>query len=366
MRAANSGTWSSRVEQIGDELMIRRRAGTFSFWVFQAILLIVLGSGSVELLRQVFQRPSFTRIVLTVPVLTAWLANANGLAWVVFGSSYLRIGPAGVEFQTFALILLQRRRVPLGEIHDLVLESNGYHYGLRVGSLGKPFRFDLGKNMAEALYLDELCQAHLARLLPDAVAYSSAFPPSDCEIRRQPDDFGVSFDRKTRASELAMGAVWAVQMLWIIRIYHLFAQEFQGLSWFIPLVMGPYWLGGFFATLALVRRFTIERWTLGAVEITSRFTVFGFGPSRQISTGDVERVELREQEPLFKGLLRRSVWNEAGDGHFSLVFRGRDGDTLLTAGALTEGEACWMGHHVSVLLKVPCDEAAPHAQLIGA
>jgi len=132
------------------------------------------------------------------------------LRWFL-GTERLRVGPDCLDYQSRALIPLQERHVPLGEI-------KGIDYSLKIETLGKPVRFGQFIEPRERRWLADLLQRHLQALMPDRVitlqpdlgavtkltvpievlgpAGATPEPPSDCAIRLYTDRDRIEFVRR--------------------------------------------------------------------------------------------------------------------------------------------------------------------------
>jgi hypothetical protein len=141
------------------------------------------------------------------------------LRWFL-GTERLRVGPDCLDYQSRALIPLQERHVPLGEI-------KGIDYSLKIETLGKPVRFGQFIEPRERRWLADLLQRHLQALMPDRVitlqpdlgavtkltvpievlgpAGATPEPPSDCAIRLYTDRDRIEFVRRRAFSLVSYG-----------------------------------------------------------------------------------------------------------------------------------------------------------------
>ena len=168
------------------------------------------------------------------------------LRWFL-GTERLRIGLDGLDYQSRALIPLQERHVPLGEI-------KGIDYSLKIETLGKPVRFWFWRDIEprERRWLADLLQRHLQALMPDRVitlrpdlgavtkltvpievlgpAGATPEPPSDCAIRLYTDWDRVEFVRRRAFSLVSYGftSLYLILYYGISSIYYILGIAFLG------------------------------------------------------------------------------------------------------------------------------------------
>ena len=104
---------SVHVEQVGDELVLRWRANAGSF-----ALLLLFTAICVFLIVNATRQPTRVDTLFRIFLLGFFIPGICGeLRWFL-GTERLRIGPDGLDYQSRALIPLQERHVPLGEIKE--------------------------------------------------------------------------------------------------------------------------------------------------------------------------------------------------------------------------------------------------------
>src|SRR5271166_4518071 len=209
------------VEQVGDELVLRSRAQLFTaagwlalFLLLQALLLLT--ALWVAPFAHARRAPTLGDILYNIFVIAMFIPVACVVLWWFLGTERLRIGPDGLDYQSRALIPLQERHVPLGEI-------KGIDYSLKIETLGKPVRFGQFIEPRERRWLADLLQRHLQALMPDQVitlrppdlgavtievlgpAGATPEPPSDCAIRLYTDGNRVEFVRRTAFGLVSYG-----------------------------------------------------------------------------------------------------------------------------------------------------------------
>ena len=379
------------VEQVGDELVLRWRAkwyaaaGWFAFFLF----FLLLTAFWVFVIAHATRAPTLEDL-FWIFLIGMNIPRACYSLWWFLGTERLRIGLDGLDYQSRALIPLQERHVPLGEI-------KGIDYSLKIETLGKPVRFWFWRDIEprERRWLADLLQRHLQALMPDRVitlrpdleavtkltvpievlgpAGATPEPPSDCAICLSTDGDRVEFVRRRAFSLLSYGftSLYLILYYGISSIDYIPGIAFLGWcmfglfglllehkhSWFLLLFLGSLSVIGLCAFLAfcvpLTIPFWVERWAMIPGEITARFSIFfGLGRPQRIEAKSVDRVELRKNARIRKWLLfPRSHQEQQGDAPYSLGLVGREGQDLLIIDALTEGEARWMGGQMCELLK---------------
>jgi len=371
------------VEQVGDELVLRWRAKWFAAPGWFAVLLLFTAF-FVFVIAHATRAPMLGDILYNIFVIAMCIPGASyPLRWFL-GTERLRIGPDGLDYQSRALIPLQERHVPLGEI-------KGIDYRLKIETLGKPVRFWQDIEPRERRWLADLLQRHLQALMPDRVitlrppdlgagtievlgpAGATPEPPSDCAIRLYTDWDRVEFVRRRAFSFVSYGFTslylilsygissicytLGILLLGWYGMFSLFGLLLEPkLSWFLLHFLSSLLVIGLFASLALgyfvllTIPFWVERWAMRPGEITARFSIFpGLGRPQRIEAKSVDRVELRKNAGIRKWLA--SHQEQQGDAPYSLGLVGREGQDLLIIDALTEGEARWMGGQMCELLK---------------
>jgi len=383
------------VEQVGDELVLRWRAkwfaaaGSFAFLLlFTAFCVFVIAHAT--------RAPTLGDILFWIFLIGMNIPGACYSLWRFLGTERLRIGLDGLDYQSRALIPLQERHVPLGEI-------KGIDYSLKIETLGKPVRFWFWQDIEprERRWLADLLQKHLQALMPDRVitlrpdleavtkltvpievlgpAGATPEPPSDCAIRLYTDWDRVEFVRRRAFSLLSYGftSLYLILYYGINSIGNILGILLLGWcmfglfglllehkhSWFLLLFLGSLSVIGFFwilrgYCLLLTIPFWVERWAMIPGEITAWFSIFlGLGRPQRIEAKSVGRVELRKNARIRKGLASHqeqegvthprydgatvvhrwlaSHQEQEGDTPYSLGLVGWEGQDLLIIAALT-------------------------------
>ncbi len=116
------GSWV-HVEQVGDELVLRWRAkrstaaaaGSFALFL---LLMAILTAICTFLMVNATPQPTRVGTLLSIFVLGFFIPEVCGELQSFLRTERLRIGPDGLDYQSRALIPLQERHVPLGEIKE--------------------------------------------------------------------------------------------------------------------------------------------------------------------------------------------------------------------------------------------------------
>lgn len=360
-----------RVQEVGDDLLLSRRMGSFAAAGFLLLWLTGWSVGCVFLARLVAREPTPEHIVFALPFWSSWAFATISLAWLLFGSETLRIGPDGLLYESRALVPLREREVPLHEIRRVahyakVHGKNGRtEHGLMIETLGKPIRFGQGIEPMERLWLADLLHRHLQALRPDqaiehrpegAMKESVQIevlrpgrgvpePPTDNGVRSRADWDRLDFLRRGSFSLAALGSVTFVNLFWngIVAVFVLeLLEQFQ---WSLCLFLIPFeviGLGIFLSWWAvLLAPFRVERWSIGPGEMSTRHSILGMGFGRSFDAQELGRIEMRRGANGRR--FRLTPQGEETDTPYSLGFVGRDGRDVLVIDGLTEGEARWMG-----------------------
>jgi hypothetical protein len=268
------GSWV-HVEQVGDELVLRWRAKWFAAAGSFAFLLLFTAV-CVSVIAHARRAPTLGDIPYYIFVIAMCIPGACYPLREFLGTERLRIGPDGLDYQSRALIPLQERHVPLGEI-------KGIDYSLKIETLGKPVRFWQDIEPKERRWLADLLQRHLQALMPDRVitlrppdlgavtkltvpievlgpAGATPEPPSDCAIRLYTHWDRIEFVRRTALGLVSYGftSLYLIlsyginsigYILGILLGWYIMADHFGPLlehkhSWFLLLFLSPFWVIG--------------------------------------------------------------------------------------------------------------------------
>ena len=368
------------IKQAGEDLVLRRRTGSFAGAGFLLLWLTGWTVACVFLVGAVAREPTPEHIIFALPFWSSWLFVTLSLAWLLFGSENLRIGPDGLEYRSRALVPLRERHVPLHEIRGVSHysrvvdhEHDRTEHGLMIETLGKPVRYGQGVEPMEWLWLADRLHRHLQALVPDrtiehrpegAVEKSVRIevirpewdipdPPSDSRIQSRTDWDRLDFVRRGSFSLAALGTVTFLNLFWndIVAVFVMqLLKEFQ---WFLCILLIPFeviGLGMFLSWWAvLLAPFRVERWSISPGEISTRFSILGMGISRRYDAQELGRIELRKGASGWN--LRQALQGDEADTPYSLGLVGRDGRDRLVIDGLTEGEARWVGGVACDVLK---------------
>jgi hypothetical protein len=356
------------VEEVGDDLLLRRRTGNYAVGGFLFLWLTVWTAGCVSLAGQVAREPTLEHILFALPFWSSWLVVSSLLAWLFFGSESLRIGPDGLDYESHAWVPLKRGHVPLREIRRIThyskvvdSEHGRTEHGLTIETLGRPVRFGQGLDPIERLWLAERVRRHIQALVPDRTiehrpegtekapvrievlrpGRAIAEPPSDSRVRYRSDRDRFDLVRRGSFSLVAFGCLTFCTLFWNGGVGVFLIQLSEHFDWFQGLFLLPFVVVGLGMFLAwwgvLLAPLGVERWGIGPGEMSTRYSVLGMGRTRRHDPQDLGRIELRR--------------GHEGDTPYTLVFAGRDGRDLLSIDGLTEGEALWIGGLACDVLK---------------
>jgi hypothetical protein len=382
-----------KLEQVGDELILRRRTGFIGVGVFVLVWLTFWTFGCVHLVRTLLVQPTPVQFLFAVPFWAAWVFAAWLLVQSFLGFEQIRIGPESLEVTT----LFGRRRAPIDELRGVSRElkvvqgkrGETTQSFLKIAMAGEPISLGEGVSDEELEWLAsvirrqlnawdpertfETSQASLLKSSPRIEVLSPASgapkPPSDCRIERSEDWDGTTYTRRGRFSLFTLAGITIAAVFWngIVGIFIL--QQVQHFNWFMLFFMIPHEIIGLGIIvswiLVLVNPFRAERWTIGNGEVAARTSLFGLGWTRRWDPHDVGRVELRHNQKPPKRLFPTIETQE--ESYCRLALIGRDGADRLRIDALTEGDARWLGGEFCRLLKgslsEPARDLVPQASL---
>jgi hypothetical protein len=376
-----------RVEQHGDDLALRHRWGRFPgsppeagivflFWMAWTL-------GCVVVVCNVIRELSLFSILFAVPFVAVWVLLVCVLCGFFFGRSDLRVGPDGLTLTRAVLLSRRERYVPLAEIKGITEFSAPARYddgkgprtevGLMIVTIGKPLRFGQGLARAEIMRLVDLLDNHLHRLTktyrpayrsipPTDVRWNGRFtdamgagPPSDSEIDLVQDWDRTVFVRRYPLDLANLGMVTFLSFFWTAIVGVFICELFQHFQWFLFFFLIPFEVVGVVMLLAWLAALTScwwrHEWVVGTGTITSRFSIFGLGRSRDFDLHQLASVQIRGSGKIKKKL--GSPRSSAGmaDRPFALGLVNDVGDDFLVFDELTEGEARWMHSELHALLK---------------
>ena len=369
METARPSSCGVSVDQVGDDLTIRRRIGSSSvasfYLVFPAFWTVVC----VLLIRRVTQEPTLEHLLLAIPFLAATAFLLAMLPFMLFGFEQLRVGADGLELRT----LTGRRLVPLGDVKGIAdfyrvvdSESGRIEHGLMVETSGRPIRFGLGLDDDERMGVVGRLLDHLRASLPGrAIEYHpgvdakpTAFvevlgpersipaPPSDSALRLHAGRDGVEFVRRgsfnfCKLAACTLAVLFCNEIIGAVALAQI--KHFPWPDCWIVVPLGAIALVLFYCWLfTLVTPFFVDRWSISPAGVSQRTIFLGMGRARRFEIRDLTRVEVRS-DPSSPGVQI--------DAPYSLSLVGRDGRDLIVAGDLTEGEARWAGGVVCDVLK---------------
>ena len=229
------------VEEVGDDLLLRRRAGSLVAGGILSLWLTVWTVVCVAVAAAVAREPTLEHFFFAVPFWSGWWIAAPWLVWLLFSSESLRIAPDGLVYRSRALVPLAERQVPLREINGIAhysrvvdSESGRIEHGLKIETLGKPVRFGQGVGPMERLRLADRLHRHLQALVPDRTIEhrpegaeknevlievmgperAIREPPSDSTIEFRSDGDRAEFVQRGSFSLAAFGFVTLGNFFW--------------------------------------------------------------------------------------------------------------------------------------------------------
>ena len=363
----------AHIGQVGDDLVLRWRVGSFAMGAAFLLLLTGCTAACVVWTGELIRAPTVEHVLFCLPFWSLWVCVAYLMAWVSFGSEELRIGPDGVEYHCRVVIGLGRRRVPLEEVRAVALSRSGRsstEHALKIEAWGRPIRFGQPIDLADGLRLAERIHRHLQGLSPgrviglrtDEAARESmqveilrsegkaCEPPSDSEIQLHQDPGRTKFiGRRTfRLAEFISVALLSIIVNGFLAfaVYNVIRRP---QDWFVLLIMIPWEIAGFVTIMIWLSVWADQlqerTWTVGPGELTARTSFFGIGRTWHHDLSNIDRIELRRASIVEE---RKRSWNgQESDTPFALVLVGQAGRDRLVIGDLTEGEARWMGGRLS-------------------
>jgi hypothetical protein len=363
---------STRVEQSGDELALRRRTGSAALGGILLLWLTGWTVGCVQLAGQALERPDLLSILVGVPFWSTWVLVACASLWMFFGTEQLRVAKGGLEYRRRAVVEFGRRRVPLEQFEGIAhesrvvhCESRGAEHGLRLDTAGKPLRFAFGVETQERLWLAEVLRQHLQALLPNRPipvradqtpgGYMSFEtlkpqgpgppPPWDSRVRLHRDGDRAAFTRGGTFSPAAVGFVTFLCLFWNGITGGLALNWIRHFAWDEFFFLLPFEVIGLGLVLAwwvvVLTPFWKQTWVVDSGGMSVQWSVLGRGRTRRVEDWQPGRVEMRRSGPTPP--VEVTGQGAGSDRPFSLALVGHDGKDRLTIDGLTEGEARWIG-----------------------
>jgi hypothetical protein len=189
-----------------------------------------------------------------------------------------------------------------------------------------------------------------------AVREERAAPPTDSHWRLQREFQSVSFVTRGRWSFSALAVITFLNLFWngIVGVFiYALITEFQWFLFFFLIPFEVIGLGFFCGWLAcLFMPWWTYRVTAERRAIERRWAVLGIGRTRRTEIESLDRIEIRQDEddspsPARSGPEQaRSFGKLLRDGNFRLLLVDPQNRELLTVGALSEGEALWIGRTI--------------------
>ena len=363
MKTASPPICRILVDQAGNDLVLRRRTGSFADAAFLLLWLTIWTVVCVFLVVRLGQEPTFEHAVFSIPFLVAWPVGFAYFLTAFLGFERLQVGSDGLEHRT----LTGRRLVPLGEVkgiahcRKIIKDEDGIRteHSLMIETMGRPIRFGQGPGRARAtmagrsaprpppaLAPEQSIEHHPEEAAKPGVRIEVLGPdrpvpgpPSDSTIRLRAHDWdGREFVRRGTFSPTGLGTVTALALFWNGGVGIFVMRLFERFTWGDFLFLLPFEAIGlvFFAVwvLVLLAPFMVQRWVIGPRDASTRFSCLGLGRTQRFDVTKIVRVELRCDSP---------GPGKEDDTPYSLRFVGGDGREPIAFCGFTEGEARWVG-----------------------
>ncbi len=358
------------MEQVGDDLVLRRRTGSFAAAVFLLAWQAVWTVACVALVIRAVRDPTLEHAMFAVPFLVAWLVVFVFLLQVTIGFERLRVGSLGLEHSTLA----GRRRVPLAEVKgishcwEIIKDEDGERtrHSLVVETLGRPIPIGAGLDEQGRRWLADRLLDHLGALAPtrsfghhtgetskpevqvEVLGDDGPIPgpPSDCSLRLHADGDRAEFVKRGTIRLKVLGGITCATLFWNGGVGVFVINLMEHFDWGSFLFLIPFLAVGVglfaFWLLALLSPLWVERWKIGPREVSARWSLLGLGRIRRSNFEEIGQVELRRDAP---------EPGKVGDEPYSVAFASIDGRDLIVLSSLTEGEGRWVGGIASERLK---------------
>lgn len=366
---------SARVERIGNELTLRRRAGSFEgraiLLSIMAVWTAICGFYAVQVIRE----PNLVDVLNKLPFWACWCFGAYKLTWECFGSEHLCVGSDRVSYCRSMIIELVRQEIPLHAVKCLAPSTpcvGGELRGLVVAGTGRPVLFCKHLDSSESLALCGVLQDHLKTLMPyriipirpsiharpgEALKWPPLTPPVrplDCAIRLREDRDRTVLVRRRPWNPAAVSGWTVATLVWNWLAWGGSLELARESQWFasaclIPhMAIGLLLLAGWLAATAAPC--WSQKWVFTASAFSRRTSFLGLGRTERHDPSDIRRVELRPYDGCYQTL-------------YSVVLVDLNGRDAHAIGELTEDDALWVGGHLNQRLKstLPKVATAPEA-----
>ncbi len=354
-----------RAEPQGDDLVYRRRIGSFGVGGFLLVWIAGWSAGCAMLAWKLISEPTFEHALFATPFFAAWGFVASILLVQFFGREHLRLGPDGLQYRKTALIPLAQRTIPLDQIKSFSLESersrdanDNTALGIKVITLGQPVTFASGLKREDRSQLARQFEHHLdslssrrivtqpaEALLPNHHGTSGFALPEGSTLRLERDWDGLLVTRHDPFRLQAFAVVTFLNLFWNGIVGVFVWKAITELNPFLLLFLSLHILFGLLIFLgwfaSLFAPFARHKWSFRPAEITSRFSVFGLGWTRRVEDPSPARVEFRKNGPKRSKnrTSKAASTTPLEEQPFSVAIVGQDGLDLIAVKNLTEGEA---------------------------
>jgi hypothetical protein len=357
--------FSVQVEQIGDELVLKERlepgrinagVGFLLFWW------VSWSIGCTFIVERTIRYPDLEAILFAVPILDAWFFVLLVLGLAVFGRTYVRLGPGGLEQGWTVLGWRGKRNVALDEIKGVTeyervvdSETGRTEHGIKIATLGRSIRFGVGSDAEERPWLVELLEERLRTLTSRSPAVLEPVRPSDSEFTLRREGDRMVFIRDFPSCRGAIAAMTFLNLFWNGLIANFLLQLARHFDWFVFLFLIPFEVVGIFLVVAWLSALTLPwqrwEWSFDPTTITARVSIWGFGHTRHYDALCLDQIERRNGTQCRRWLPPRVLTEDPEDRSFSLGIVDGDGRDIFAIVDLTKGEARWIEYELRPLLK---------------
>ena len=351
---------SVRIEQMGDDVVLRDRQGPVAsilFWGFLFLWWVVLAG----FVRHVVSEPNLEIILFAAPFFSTWFFVLLGFCL----RSCVRLGPDGLEESRNILGLRWSHHFRLDEINGVTEYEDGVDSegnrglgGLKIVTVGRSIRFARCAKSEERQWLIALLEGHLKTLQDGSTAdrgsSAAAEPrrPSDSEITLQRDSDRLVFVRKSSGRVGTLVGMTFLNLFWNGLVAGFLLQLVKHFEWGLFLFLIPFEVIGavilvvWLSALALLWR--RREWVFHPQSITARASILGLGRTSTFDPQCLDRIELR------KGMQSRIGLPDDEDVRsFALGFVDGEGWDVFAIDELTEREARWIESELRASIKGP-------------
>jgi len=347
-----------RISLDGDDLYLRASRRNLAIGCFLTVWLAGWTAGCAFLLTRFRWDMPLEDLIFPIPFFVGWFAGAGFWATSLFGSEDLRLGPEGLRYRYWLLLIpVQRRTVPLSELLDVGTflqvdeQADGgdsYTNGVEIRTYSRSLRFGQALDADDRDDVKQRLRTHLTmlhqrfgtsvarnslhvtddlfvspssstttRVASDGALLLDAPPgtfqrPSDCCYRLDRHFEGVDFVWRGTFSLMGVLFVLGLNLFWSTIVGVFILQLFKDFDLELFLFLIPFELVGlamFIGWLAiLLQPFFRDRWRLKRGTIEHKFSVLWVGPTWRYEVIPLSHLELRRDDGK-----KKAFWEKADD-----------------------------------------------------